>query len=50
MIAIVIVMFQSWITLRLGDRIYRLFGRTGGAVIARIMALIVAAIAVEYVL
>lgn len=50
LIAIVIVMLLSWITLRLSDRIYRLFGRTGGAVIARIMALFVAAIAVEYVL
>ena len=48
--AIVIVMFLSWIVLRLTDRIYRLLGRTGAAVIARVMALFIAAIAIQYVL
>ncbi len=48
--AIIIVMFLSWIVLRLTDRIYHIIGRTGAAVIARIMALFIAAIAVEYVL
>src|SRR3989449_3221489 len=48
--AIVIVMFVSWIVLRQTDRIYRLLGRTGAAVIARIMSLFIAAIAVQYVL
>jgi len=50
LIAIAIVMSLSWVVLRLTDRIYRLLGKTGSAVIARIMALFIAAIAVEYVL
>ena len=49
-ISIVIVMFLSWVVLRQSDRIYRLLGRTGSAVIARIMSLFIAAIAVQYVL
>src|SRR5881397_3589971 len=48
--AIVIVMFVSWVVLRQTDRIYRMLGRTGAAVIARIMSLFIAAIAVQYVL
>ena len=48
--AIVIVRFLSWVVLRLTDKIYRLLGRTGAAVIARVMALFIAAIAIQYVL
>ena len=48
--SIVIVMFLSWIVLRQTDRIYRLLGKTGAAVIARIMSLFIAAIAVQYIL
>lgn len=50
LLSIVIVMFVSWIILRQTDRIYRMLGRTGVAVIARIMSLFIAAIAVQYVL
>jgi multiple antibiotic resistance protein len=50
LLAIVIVMFVSWIVLKQTDRIYRLLGKTGAAVIARIMSLFIAAIAVQYVL
>ena len=50
LVAIVLVMFVSWVVLRMSDRIYSLLGRTGAAVIARIMALFIAAIAVQYVL
>src|SRR5256885_4350112 len=50
LLAIVIVMFVSWVVLRQTDRIYRMLGRTGAAVIARIMSLFIAAIAVQYVL
>jgi len=50
LLAIVIVMFVSWVVLRQTDRIYRILGRTGVAVIARIMSLFIAAIAVQYVL
>ncbi len=48
--AILLVMFVSWLVLRLTDRIYSLLGKTGAAVIARIMALFIAAIAIQYVL
>jgi len=48
--AIIIVMFLSWVVLRQTDRIYRFLGRTGAAVIARIMSLFIAAIAVQYIL
>lgn len=50
LVAIVLVMFLSWVVLRLTDRIYKLLGRTGAAVIARLMALFIAAIAIQYVL
>ena len=50
LVAIIIVMFLSWVVLRLTDRIYKLLGRTGAAVIARLMALFIAAIAIQYVL
>jgi len=48
--AIVLVMFVSWIVLQQTDRIYHLLGRTGSAVIARIMSLFIAAIAIQYIL
>ncbi len=50
LVAIVLVMFLSWVVLRLTDRIYKLLGRTGAAVIARVMALFIAAIAIQYIL
>ncbi len=50
LVAIAIVMFLSWIVLRLTDRIYKLLGRAGAAVIARVLALFIAAIAIQYVL
>ncbi len=50
LVAIVLVMLLSWVVLRLTDRIYKLLGRTGAAVIARVMALFIAAIAIQYVL
>jgi len=49
-ISVLIVFLIVWITLRFINPIYRLLGRTGSLVIARVMALIIAAIAVEYIL
>ncbi len=49
LVAIVVVMFLSWVVLRLTDRIYRLLSRTGAAVIASVM-LFIATIAIQYVL
>src|SRR2546422_8166251 len=48
--AIVLVMLRSWVILRLTDGIYRLLGKTGAAVIARVVSLFIAAMAVQYVL
>jgi multiple antibiotic resistance protein len=50
LVAIIVVMFVSYVVLRLTDRIDSLLGKTGAAVIARIMALFIAAIAIQYVL
>jgi len=50
MISVLIVFLIVWITLRFIDPIYRLLGRSGSLIIARVMALLIAAIAVEYIL
>jgi len=49
-ISVLIVFLIVWITLRFIDPIHRLLGRSGCLVIARVMALLIAAIAVEYIL
>jgi len=49
-ISVLIVFLIVWITLRFIDPIYRLLGRSGSLVIARVMALLIAAIAVEYII
>ena len=46
LVAIDLVMFLSWIVLRLTVRSYSLLGRTGAAMTVRVMALLIAAIAV----
>jgi len=48
--SIIIVMFLTWLILRSEDRIYQLLGQTGSAVIARLMAVFIAAIAIQYML
>jgi multiple antibiotic resistance protein len=48
-IAVVVNIAIVWITLRSIDRIYKLLGETGSEIIASITAIIVAAIAVEYI-
>jgi multiple antibiotic resistance protein len=49
-LAVVIVMVITWVILRYINGIYRLLGKTGSVVIARVMALLIAAIAVQYIL
>lgn len=49
-VAVIIVFALVWLVLRLADPIYRFLGNSGSAVIARIMALLIAAIAVQYIL
>ena len=49
-ISVFVVMAITWIILRSMGRIYRILGKTGSQVIARVMALLIAAIAVQYIL
>jgi len=48
--AAVVVVFITWVILRLMGSIYRVLGKTGSLVIARVVALLIAAIAVQYIL
>jgi multiple antibiotic resistance protein len=48
--AVVIVLSITWVILRFINRIYTVLGQTGSVVIARVMALLIAAIAVQYIL
>jgi len=49
-LAVLIVLSLTWIILRFINGIYRVLGKTGSIVIARVMALLIAAIAVQYIL
>lgn len=49
-LAVIIVMAITWIILRYINGIYKLLGKTGSIIIARVMALLIAAIAVQYIL
>ncbi len=49
-LAVIIVMAITWVILRYIDKIYKLLGKTGSVIIARVMALLIAAIAVQYIL
>jgi multiple antibiotic resistance protein len=49
-LAVVIVLSITWVILRFINGFYRVLGKTGSLVIARVMALLIAAIAVQYIL
>ena len=49
-LAVLIVLAITWVILRFINQIYKLLGKTGSLVIARVMALLIAAIAVQYIL
>jgi multiple antibiotic resistance protein len=49
-LAVIVVLALTWVILRFIDGIYKVLGRTGSVVIARVMALIIAAIAVQFIL
>ena len=49
-VAVVIVLSLTWVILRFINKIYRFLGKTGSIVIARVMALFIAAIAIQYIL
>ncbi|MEM0482410.1 MAG: MarC family protein [Nitrososphaerota archaeon] len=48
--SVLIVMLFTWITLRRVDTLHHLLGKVGADVVARVMAIILAAIAIEYIL
>lgn len=48
--AVVIVLALTWVILRFTNGLYKFLGKTGALVIARVMALLIAAIAVQYIL
>ncbi len=49
-LAVLIVLSITWVLLRFIGGIYRFIGKTGALVIARVMALLIAAIAIQYIL
>ena len=50
LLSVVIVMSFTWLVLRYLDRIYFLLGRRGTAVLSTLMAIFIAAIAVQFIL
>ena len=49
-LSVLIVMTVTWIILRSIGRVFKILGKTGSLVITRVMALLIAAIAVQYIL
>ena len=49
-ISVLVVLFVTWIILRYVSSIYKVLGKTGAIIIARVMALLIAAIAIQYIL
>ena len=49
-VSVLIVMLLTWLILRYVNQIYRVLGRIGSVVIARVMSLLLAAIAVQFIL
>ena len=49
-LAVLVVLSLTWVILRFINGIYNVLGKTGSLVIARVMALLIAAIAVQYIL
>jgi multiple antibiotic resistance protein len=49
-LSVLIVLFFTWVILRFMNSVYRFLGKTGSLVIARVMALLIAAIAIQYIL
>ncbi|MEM2999143.1 MAG: MarC family protein [Candidatus Bathyarchaeia archaeon] len=49
-ISVLVVLFITWIILRYLSVVYNFLGKTGAIVIARVMALLIAAMAIQYIL
>jgi len=50
LVSVLIIFFTIWLVLRFIERIYKILGTTGSTVIARIMAIFIAAIAVGFMI
>lgn len=50
LISVIIVFVIVWLVLRLIEPAYRVLGKSGALIIARIMALLIAAIAIQYII
>ena len=50
LISIIIVAVMTWLILKFIDPIYRFLGRVGSTVISKVMAMLIAAIAVQFIL
>jgi len=48
-LAVLVVMAITWITLRYIGKVYKFLGKTGSLIIARVLALLIAALAVQYI-
>jgi multiple antibiotic resistance protein len=48
--SIALTAFLSYVCLRLGDRLVKLLGRTGIGVVTRVMGLLLAAVATQFIL
>ncbi len=48
--SILMVMLLTWIVMKQTDRIHRLLGRTGSAVVAQVMGVFIAAIAIQLII
>ncbi len=49
-LAVIVVLSVTWVILHYIGTIYRVLGKTGALVIARVMALFIAAIAIQYII
>jgi multiple antibiotic resistance protein len=49
-LSVLIVLILTWVILRFMNSVYKFLGKTGSLVIARVMALLMAAIAIQYIL
>jgi len=48
--SVVIVMLLSWFVMRETPRIHSLLGKTGSSVVAQVMAVFIAAIAIQFII
>lgn len=49
-LSVFIVLTLTWVILRFINRIYRILGKTGSIIIARVMSLLIATIAIQYII